>query len=369
MAIDRIEISGYRSIRSLRLDLGRVTIIAGANGAGKTNIYRALYLTWAAASGTLAATLAREGGMPSVMWAGARTRGPRRMAIEVTGDGVHYLLECGLVPTSPEDPTAFCLDPDVKKEEVRAIDGRHRVPLLDRAGTSAWLRDADGVRVTFPLQIDASESILSQLSEPHRFPVLSILRSRLMAWRFYHHFATDETAAIRAPQVGVRTGALAHDGRDLAAALQTILEIGDADALHQCIDQAFPGAQLVIKYDTQARFEVTMGMPGVERPLQAAELSDGTLRYLCLVAALLSPRPPAFLVLNEPETSLHPDLFAPLAGLLHRASKTTQLVITTHAETLCAHLSKLARTKPVLLTKTDGETTLDDGDDQHDDDD
>ena len=67
------------------------------------------------------------------------------------------------------------------------------------------------------------------------------------------------------------------------------------------------------------RFEVEMREHGLLRPLKGAELSDGTLRYLLLVAALLTPRPPALLVLNEPDTSLHPDLLAALARLIsHR---------------------------------------------------
>ena len=61
-------------------------------------------------------------------------------------------------------------------------------------------------------------------------------------------------------------------------------------------------------------------MPGILRPLEARELSDGTLRYLCLIAALLSPRPATLLALNEPEMSLHPELMQPLAELIVLAS-------------------------------------------------
>ena len=107
----------------------------------------------------------------------------------------------------------------------------------------------------------------------------------------------------------MRTPVLAHDGRDLAAALQTINEVGQSQDLHEAIRQAFPGASLEIDHDEDnGMFAVLLRMPGLRRPLRARELSDGTLRYLCLLAALLSPHPPALLALNEPETSLHPDL-------------------------------------------------------------
>ena len=74
------------------------------------------------------------------------------------------------------------------------------------------------------------------------------------------------------------------------------------------------------------------------RPLRAAELSDGTLRFLLWGAALLSPRPPSLMVLNEPETSLHPDLVAPLAGMIRSAARGTQVVVVTHSAVLREHL-------------------------------
>ena len=86
-----------------------------------------------------------------------------------------------------------------------------------------------------------------------------------------------------------------------------------------------------------------MRQHGLLRPLKAAELSDGTLRYLLLVAALLSPRPPTLMILNEPETSLHPDLLPPLARLIAQASKQSQMIVVSHAQILVAALDAQAR--------------------------
>lgn len=96
----------------------------------------------------------------------------------------------------------------------------------------------------------------------------------------------------------------------------------------------------------------------MKRPLSARELSDGTLRYLCLLAALMSPRPPAFLALNEPETSLHPDLLEPLAALIVNASRDSQVWVTTHAEPLARALARRARVEPLRLTKEAGATRV-----------
>lgn len=338
-----------------------MNVVVGPNGCGKTNLYRSLYLLAASAGGTLARTMADEGGIPSVMWAGPRKKGPVRLDVAVELDDFDFELSCGPVPPVPKEPPHFSLDPEVKEERAYVREGGRRHLMLERKDRTAFLRDHEGNRVTFPGVLWVNESVLSQLSEPHRFPVLSGLRSQFLAWRFYHHFRTDTDAPIRHPQIGIRTPVLSHDGRDLAAALQTIITIGDGGALERHLDRAFPGARLEIEA-VEGRFRTLLYMPSLMRPLDGRELSDGTLRYLCLLAALLSPRPTPLMALNEPETSLHPDLLEPLAELLTAASDTSQLWVTTHSEELAAHLHRLTKAPPLRLAMKDGATVLDDDD-------
>jgi len=354
MSVHQMHVSGYRSIRDVHLELGTINVLVGPNGCGKTNLYRSLYLLTAAAGGTLARTLADEGGMPSVLWAGSRTKGPVRLTVGVSLDDFAYEISCGLVPPAASN---FDLDPQVKEEHVWALDGNRKHVLLHRKDRTAFLRDANGAKASFPTTIWSYESVLSQLAEPHRFPVLSELRSQFLSWRFYHHFRTDLDAPLRQPQIGIRTPVLSHDGRDLAAALQTIVEIGDRKALVSAIERAFPGCSLEVVAQAGS-FTLQLRTPGVARPLDARELSDGTLRYLCLVAALLSPRPPALLALNEPETSLHPDLLSPLAHLLADAARQSQVWVTTHSTQLASELEKLSGVKPVFLEKLEAETQV-----------
>jgi len=365
MAIVELEVSGYRSIRELRLPLQQLNVLVGANGCGKSNLYQSVYLLSAAAQGDLARTLAAEGGMPSALWAGSRRKATRkepiRMILRVRIDELEYELSCGIT-TPPgfawhEEKSQFQLDPEVKTESVVFGSGRSKVKLLERDASSVWLRDADGRRVTHPFALSGSESVLAQLSEPHLYPQLAALRHEMAGWRFYHHFRTDAEAPLRHPQVGVRTPVLSRDGHDLAAALQTIREVGDREGLDAAIDEAFPGAKLVI-VSPDARFSFLLQMPGIQRPLEARELSDGTLRYLCLLGALLSPRPPKVLALNEPETSVHPDLMEPLARLIVRAAGESQLWITTHSTLLAEHIANYSGTEPVRLEKVEGATRV-----------
>src|SRR5712691_9136994 len=166
-----LRVIGYRSLRQIALELSPLTVVVGANGTGKTNLYQALRLVASAAQGTLAQDLAAQGGLPSAMWAGPRRKQEsHRIELWIDLEDLAFELQLGVMPP-PQG--AFALDPDVKEE------------------------------------------------------LLAEARARLGRWRFYHAFRTDADAPARQPQVGVRTPALAHDGRDLAAALMTIREIGD----------------------------------------------------------------------------------------------------------------------------------------------
>jgi predicted ATPase len=127
--------------------------------------------------------------------------------------------------------------------------------------------------------------------------------------------------------------------------------------LKRIVDDAFPGSGIMV--DAQGgRFEVSLKQHGLLRPLSAAELSDGTLRFLLWTAALLTPRPPELMVLNEPETSLHPDLLPALARLISAASERSQILVISHAQSLIQELERIRDCKRLHLEKSFGETAL-----------
>lgn len=359
--LTQIEIEGYRSIKDLWLKLSNVNVLVGPNGCGKSNLYRALWLLHAAANGGFAQAIASEGGIPSALWAGPRGKGPVRMRVSARVDDLKYSFACGIpVPTSGgtrTESSMFLLDPEIKEEQVWFINNGSKVELLKRAHQAITARDDTGKRVNYPTVVSPGESILSELREPHRFPELSMLRQELLDWRFYHQFRTDISSPLRQPQIGIRTPMLRHDGSDLAAALQTIREVGDRKGLDEAIDRAFPGARLSIE-NNAGQFSVALHMPGFQRAFTSQELSDGTLQYLCLLAALMSPRPPSLLALNEPENSIHPDLYEALGRLIGAASKDSQLWITTHSRELADYILEYTGAAPIQLEKVEGATKI-----------
>ncbi len=361
MPIQELHVRGYRSIRDLRLRLKPINVLVGPNGCGKSNLYNALYILARSANGELARTLALEGGMPSALWAGSRKKQEQsRLCLSVTLDTFGYEVECGLPIPSPGETgrSLFGNDPLVKEERVHIKQSRGRkIIMMEHAGGFGWARNLEGNRTDFRIALSHSESALSQIREPHLYPDLAVLREEFNQWRFYHQFRTDADSPLRQPQVGVRTPVLAHDGRDLAAAIQTIFEVGDGPSVRDLFAKAISGAQIRIHCDG-VRFEVMVQMPGIRRPFEARELSDGTLRFLCLLAALLSPRPPSLIALNEPETSLHPDLLDPLAELIVKASANSQIWITTHSERLAEFVTRHSGQPPIRLEQVDGETKV-----------
>ncbi|MBV9634830.1 MAG: AAA family ATPase [Methylobacteriaceae bacterium] len=367
-----LAVANYRSLRKLVIPLERLNIVTGPNGSGKSSLYRALRLLAETSQGGLVASLAREGGLQSTLWAGPEqiSRGMRSGRIPVQGgrrqEPVHlrlgfgsadfgYAIDLGLpIPSG----SAFALDPAIKRECIWAGALFRRAALLiDRHGPVIRATDETGAWQVIPGTVSTFESMMTEFSDPRSAPEMIAVRERVRSWRFYDHFRTDAAAPARQPQVGTHTPVLSDDGADLAAALQTIREIGDARGLDAAVEDAFPGARIDISGST-GWLELNMRQHGLLRPLRAAELSDGTLRYLLLIAVLLTPRPPELLVLNEPETSLHGDLVPALGRLIAAAAMRSQVIVVTHNDHLIAALGSQKGSHSIRLEKVLGETQV-----------
>src|SRR5512146_159814 len=255
--LSTIAISNYRSLRDLVVPLERLNLVTGPNGSGKSNLYRALRLLAETAQDRVIPSLAREGGLQSTLWAGPETisramiRGdqpiqgtarkrPVNLRLGFAGDEVSYTIDLGLPAPSS---SAFAHDPEIKRECVwHGQVLRPSALLVDRRGPLVQVRGEDGEWRVITSSLSTFDSMMTHCADPRTTPEMLMLREQIRGWRFYDQLRTDAAAPARLPQVGTHTPVLANDGADLAAAIQTILEIGDPDALNESIRDAFPGS-------------------------------------------------------------------------------------------------------------------------------
>ena len=298
--IRTIAVEGYRSLRDLKLPLGQLNLITGANGSGKSSVYRSLRLLADVAQNQVVASLAYEGGLAvNVLgWSGddctQRSSGnpspqgqvkqkPASLKLGFGSDTYSYSVDLGYPP--PRN-SMFGLDPHIKRECVwHGPTYRKSSALVDRRNNIVWLSTTkDEEPVTLTKHLSDTDSMLATIADPQRAPEMLAVREALRGWRFYDHFRTDSESPTRTAQIGTFSPVLHHDGSNLASALQTIIEIRPDDALEKTIEDAFPGSRLSIE-EQNGHFELQLRQHGLLRPLSAVELSDGTLRYLLWTAA------------------------------------------------------------------------------------
>lgn len=363
LSLREFSAAGYRSLKQITYPVSRLDVFVGANGVGKSNLYRALELMQGAAANTLGHDLAREG-LDLALWAGARRRGdPARIRLSASlseadraEPAYRYEIEVGFPAPAAG---AFGLEPQVKAESLTYLGGVRPVRLMDRDGPSVMARNEAGRPEAIDIDLLASEAVLGRLEDPSRHPGLDRVCRTLLEWRFYHDLRTDAGSPLRRPCVAVAAPTLASDGANLAAVFATLAHIrGDTAELDAAIEHAFPGASLEVpKPERSASFAMSF-REFPNRVFEASELSDGTLRFLALAGALMAYRLPPFIALNEPESSLHPDLMEPLGRMIAAASARTRVWLVTHSERLAEVIRQTGAGAVRTVVKRDGATAI-----------
>lgn len=353
----------YRSLRSIRMDLGQVNLFVGENGTGKSNLYRSLQLVQAAVRGTLAEEIAAEGGMASALWTGRRRPNePIRIRLEAElldeerAITFRYRIEAGLRPPAA---AGFAFEPQIKTEELIIETGSRPVTMLKRTGPGIMVRNEAGRMEEYPEQALTSETALALLGDAGHYPEIGTFRRAVSQWRFFHGFRTDRESPLRQPCLAVTAPMLDEDGGNLAAVFATLAHTRqDTVDLDRAIAEAFEGASLSVPEPGEFASFGLVFPQFPRRTFQPRELSDGQIRFLALAAALLSYRSPPLVALNEPEASLHPSMLPALATMISSAARSSQVWLVTHSELLAREVEQHCGIRAKRVIRNEGATWI-----------
>lgn len=356
MLLHKIKVSNLLSFgpEGISLDLKPLNVLIGPNGSGKSNLIEAIGLLCAAPT-HLASPVRDGGGIRDWIWKGQPNRAA---AIEVVADnpgGKHNLLhriefiessqKFELVDERVENSAA-----DPGKDEpffyYRFQKGRPVLSVKD--GTSRDLQRQD---------VALDESILSQRKDPDQYPEITRLGQMYGQIRLYREWSFGRYTTARQPQkTDQRNDVLDSDFSNLGLILNRLRRDPKAKSIVlENLQQLYSGIEdydVSIEGGTVQVFLVESGFT-----IPATRLSDGTLRFLCLLAILCHPDPPPLVCIEEPELGLHPDLLPTIARLLKTASTRTQIIVTTHSDILVDELTDDPESV-VVCEKPEGQTHM-----------
>ena len=373
MLIRRLKVAGLLSFgrKGVDLPLEPLNVLVGPNGSGKSNFLEAIELLRGVPRDVLE-PLSRKGGLREWLWKGPGA--PDSMTIETVvdfplGAELRHTLTVGEA-NGRTQVTEERIEPVGKCTDKRAALSYFRPPRDER--TESYLRQKspdpanpnavgsllahfldDGIHFRSDYLPDVS---LVSLANPQDYPALWHLNRQYEAIRLYRDWSFGPSAGLRQP-------ASAHDRADFlnesGANLGPVLSNFPGENKRQLIAalQKFYDGIVDVKYSVVGGTVALFLEESGNREIPATRLSDGTLRYLCLLAILLHPEPAPLVVIEEPELGLHPDLLPTVADLLIAASERCQIIVTTHSDVLVDALTDRPESV-VVCEKHDGQTEM-----------
>lgn len=337
------------------IELQRLNVLIGPNGSGKSNLIQAIALLRAAAldRDRLRAVISRGGGAAEWVWKGNREGAA---SIETVVRNPVTSLDLRHVLSFREQGQRFALD-DERIEGDRTA-GAMPLTYYDYQQGHPVLRGRGGAREVELGAIDLDASILSQRRDPEMLPEISYLAGVYEGIGVYREWHFGRNSPYRQPQMAdLRRDRLEEDCSNLAlflnrlrrnpSAKRSLLEgLRDLYAGVRDFDVSIEGGTVQMFIEEDNEFSIP-----------ATRLSDGTLRYLCLLAILCDPDPPPLICIEEPELGLHPDIIPKIADLLTSAADRAQLIVTTHSDILVDALSEQPDSI-LVCEKHEGQTTM-----------
>ena len=364
MKITRLDIAGFRSLRKVSWFLGDLNVIIGPNGTGKSNLLRLMELISVSAQGKLGKYIQSLGGMDPIVWDGAAAS--IKFVLESTPEGgklgpEHYELALARLGAG----SSYKVEKELLTNSLKLREKTEEKPFkfLERFSKQAVIFDEKANTFTTPEEfISEEESLLSVASGPfinnHYIPPF---QRQLASIAVYHDLHTSKDAPVRQPVISRMENRVDPDGQNLISVMHT-LYTGNRD-FKKDIDSAMRAAfgddfeELVFPPASDQRIQMRVRWKSLKREQSAAELSDGTLRFLFLLTVLASPSPAPVIAIDEPETGLHPSMLPLVAEYAVDAATRSQIILTTHSPQFLDAFVGVQPTTTVATWET-GETIL-----------
>ncbi|NJR66007.1 MAG: AAA family ATPase [Leptolyngbyaceae cyanobacterium CRU_2_3] len=356
--IHQLQITNFLSYGSSgeTIDLQPLNVIIGTNASGKSNLIETLGLLRALPQ-DLSIPIREGGGIREWLWKGNQSLNPPIAQLETLvsyPDGImplRYRIQITataqrleIVDEAIENEHPINQEPDVyffyryqtgnpvlnvrTAPEARAGEISHR--------SRRSLRRED-------LKLD--QSVLSQRKDPDQYPELTYLGNRFAEIRLYREWNLGRYTPPRLPQKpDLPEDFLSEDASNLGLVLNNLQSRIGTRKIVTYLKKFYDPIEEIIPRISGGSVQLFIREEGLSEPIPATRLSDGTLRYLCLLTILCHPTPPPLICLEEPELGLHPDVIPTIAELLIEASQRTQLIVTTHSDALISALSEVPET-------------------------
>jgi predicted ATPase len=364
MRILAFHVKGFRSLRDVRWTPGDLNVLIGSNASGKSNLLRLLELAATSAQGRLGKYIQRAGGMAPLLWDGTDEKISLRcvwLPREIRQDLAEEYLLYELVLLRLGQSSVHWID-----REWLGNYSKSRQALtmsLQRLGPCAYVFDEHEQRLAVPEdEVPEEETLLSLaagLSYANRQAIM--FHHHLSSWCVYHDLNVSQDAPIRQAVIARVEKRVAPDGQNLASVLHT-LYTGDRQfkkdinaAMRAALGDDFE--ELVFPPAADQQIQLCVRWKSLKREQSAADLSDGTLRFLFLLTVLASPFPAPLIAIDDPETGLHPSMLPIVAEYAVEASRRAQVILSTHSSQL---LDAFGDTHPTttVVKWHDGETHL-----------
>lgn len=350
-------------LQSLRLDgllsfapgseaipLTGLNVLIGPNGSGKSNLIEAIELLHATPT-AFANAIRDGGGTQEWLWKGGSSNGSATIEVLIQGAQRIPDLRYRLSFTAAGQRTE--VTDEVLEDTKKSRAGAQDVFFYYRfqAGNAVInVRDLDSLGTTKRNErhlerqsLVPDESVLSQRKDPDLYPELTLVGqqfSRIQSfreWRFGRYFE------LRQPQpADLPSDSLMADSRNLGLVLNEIEHGGGSQTFNKILRRFLPRYDRFSTRIHGGTVQFYLHEQGLRSPVPATRLSDGTIRFMALLALLLSPSLPPLICIEEPELGLHPDAVSLLAEVLAEAAERTQLIVATHSETLVSALTEHA---------------------------